>query len=132
MSTNAPRRWKARLLLRSALTLTALFAVLFSGWSQSAAWNSWFLLCEGESLTLNPLISGLSGPYTFELKYDGLAPDVFGTDAEVLPSYTVEALTPVCMNLCATNGVTNVSDTIEVEVVPLVAANLALANLDAG
>jgi len=80
------------------------------------------------------LISGLSGPYTFELKYDGIAPDVFGTDAELLPSYTVEALTPGLYEfvLFATNGVTNVSDTIEVEVVPLVAANLALANLDAG
>ena len=124
------------MLLRSALTLTALFAVLFSGWSQSANWNAseFPFLCEGESLTLNPLISGLPSPYTFELKYDGLAPDEFGTDVELQPSYTVEALTPGLYEfvLFATNGVTNVFDTLEVEVVPLVAANLALANLDAG
>ena len=43
MSTIAPRV-ESHLLLRSALTLTALFAVLFNGWSQGAAEHQFDLL----------------------------------------------------------------------------------------
>ena len=30
--------------------------------------------CEGSTFTVSPIVSGFSGPYTFELKFDGLAP----------------------------------------------------------
>ena len=99
------------MLLRSSLTLTAMFAVLFTGWSQSASLStsSPFLFeCEGNTFTVSPTVSGFPGPYTFELKFDGLAPDIIGTDADLQPSYTVQASAAGVYDfeLIATDGTT--------------------------
>jgi gliding motility-associated-like protein len=123
------------LLLRSALTLTATFAVLFSGWSQSASLSTsspFSFECEGGTITVTPTISGFPGPYTFELKFDGLAPDVLGTDAELQPSYTVQASNPGVyeFELIATDGPTEVQALpVSFEVGATVEGSLSLASL---
>ena len=139
MSTNAPRGWKSRLLLRSALTSTALLAVLFTGWSQSASLNTsstfFSFECEGNNFTVFPTVSGFPGPYTFELKFDGLAPDIVGEDADLQPSYTVQASSAGIyeFEITATDGVNNASfTTIPFEVGPIIEGSLSLATLGPG
>ena len=138
MSTIAPRGCKARLLLRSSLTLTAMFAVLFTSWSQSASLNTsppFSFECEGNTFTVSPTVSGFPGPYTFELKFDGLAPDIIGTNADLQPSYTVQASTAGVyeFELIATDGITTVEAIpVSFEVGPTVEGSLELASLGAG
>ena len=139
MSTIAPRGWKARLLLRSSVTLTAMLAVLFTGWSQSASLNTsstfFSFECEGSNFTVSPAVSGFAGPYSFELKFDGLAPDIIGTDADLQPSYTVQAATAGVyeFELIATDGTTTVEAfPVSFEVGATVEGSLELASLGAG
>ena len=91
--------------------------------------------CEGNNFTVFPTVSGFTGPYTFELKFDGLAPDIIGTDADLQSSYTVQASAAgaYSFELIATDGTTTVEAfPVSFEVGATVEGTLELASLGAG
>ena len=136
MSTIAPREWKRHLQLRCALTVVALFASMLPGWSQTAQlFTLGPTFCEGTDIQVFPIVNFNGEPFTWELQFDGLAPDTAGEASDLQPPIIVPALAAGLYDfvLTATNGDTTVSGSWPVEVVAgTVSGDLTLSALDPG